>query len=216
MKIVIQCAAKKYAYAGSMKNSDGKDIMFIANPDLIESKNNYIYQKPDDLAEDGLNWRKKLLQYNEQDSNPLNLLPAYKLYMNGAYKKLVDKYGASNIFILSAGWGLINADFLIPNYDITFSSSADKYKRRQKSDNYHDFCFLPSDTSDDLIFLGGKDYLPLFANLTERYSGKRIVFYNSKYSPMLERCELIYYNSTTRTNWHYECAKKIINGDIDL
>jgi len=216
MKIVIQCAAAKYSYAGRMKNKDGKNILFIANPDLVEPQDNYIYQKPEDLAEDGLSWRKKLLQYNEQDSNPLNLLPAYKLYMNDTYKKLVDKYGKCNVFILSAGWGLINAEFLTPSYDITFSSSADKYKKRKKSDNYHDFCFLPSDMDDDLIFLGGKDYLALFDKLTERYRGKRIVFYNSKYRPTLDRCELIYYKSTTRTNWHYECAKKIINGDIAL
>ena len=61
---------------------------------------------------------------------------------------------------------MIAADFLTPDYDITFSGSADAYVRRGKKDRYKDFCMLPADTVDDIVFFGGKDYLPLFAKLT--------------------------------------------------
>jgi hypothetical protein len=41
--------------------------------------------------------------------------------------RLVEKFGIEKVFILSAGWGLIRADFLTPNYDITFSGSAEAF-----------------------------------------------------------------------------------------
>jgi hypothetical protein len=62
--------------------------------------------------------------------------------------------------------GLIRADFLTPRYDITYSPSAENYKRRRRKDRYHDFCMLPQQLDDDILFFGGKDYLPLFRSLT--------------------------------------------------
>lgn len=216
MKIVIQCAARKFPDAGCMKDSNGNTVMFVAAPKLIQAHNNCIYQNPDDIAENGLSWRQKLLQYNDQGSNPLNLFPAYKLYMNSTYEELVAKYGTDNIYILSAGWGLINADYLTPKYDITFTSSADKYKKRNKLDSYNDFYFLSNNCNDDLVFFGGKDYLPLFSKLTGNYYGNKVAFYNSKTVPETEGCQLIKFETTTRTNWHYECAKAFMNGAIKI
>jgi hypothetical protein len=89
------------------------------------------------------------------------------VYGNKVYERLADHFGGQKVFILSAGWGLIRADFLTPYYDITFSQSADAYKRRKKTDRYADFCMPPGDTDDDIFFFGGKDYLPLFC-LTDR------------------------------------------------
>ncbi|BAU49572.1 hypothetical protein SVA_3024 [Sulfurifustis variabilis] len=43
-----------------------------------------------------------------------------------------------DVFILSAGWGLIGAAFLTPVYDITFSNSADDYKRRRRRNQFDD------------------------------------------------------------------------------
>ena len=86
MKIVIQCAAKKHTHAGFMKTRDGKNVMFVAAPELIQLLNNYIYQTPEMIAEDGLSWRQKVLQYNKKDNNPFNLLPAHKLYVNSVRK----------------------------------------------------------------------------------------------------------------------------------
>jgi hypothetical protein len=61
------------------------------------------------------------------------------------------------VYILSGGWGLITASFLTPDYDITFSQSAEHYKRRRQTDRYHDFRMLPEDTREPLAFFGGKD-----------------------------------------------------------
>lgn len=74
-----------------------------------------------------------------------------------------------------------------------------------------------SDDNDPIVFVGGKDYLPLFSNLTARLHAPKIVFYNSGEAPNLaEGFEAIRYPTTTRTNWHYECARDLADGNLDL
>ncbi len=215
MKIVIQCAAKKAVSAGCMENKEGNPILFVADPELSPISNDILYARPDDIAENDMSWREMLLSYNQApNNNPLNLYPAYRLYMNRYYGMLVDKYGVNNIYILSAGWGLIRADFLTPKYDITFSPSADKFKKRKAKDIYQDFNFLPDDSNEDLVLFCGKDYLKLFQILTRNYVGRKIIYYNSKNKPEVAGCDLIKFDTTTRTNWHYECVKAFIEGDI--
>jgi len=129
---------------------------------------------------------------------------------------LVENFGIDSVFILYAGWGLISADFVTPVYDITFSASAEPYKRRGKNERYDDFCMIPDD-GKRMMFLGGKDYLPMFCTLTAGLKGEKTIFYNSKLCPdspsefRLER-----YETTTRTNWHYDCANALIDGKIGV
>jgi hypothetical protein len=177
-----------------------------------------MYARPDDLSDSGLSWRKVLLKYNEaSDGNPLRLYPAYQLYENKVYGRLVDRLGMQNVYILSAGWGLIRADFLTPRYDITFSPSADCWKRRKTADRYDDFrMLLPDNTDGDIVFFGGKDYLPLFCSLTDMTRVTKIVVYNSATVPQLNGCTLRRFETTTRTNWHYECANAFPDGSINI
>jgi len=120
------------------------------------------------------------------------------------------------VYILSAGWGLIRSDFFTPYYDITFSQSADPYKQRRKKDRYNDFRMLSLQKPENVCFIGGKDYLPLFCELTEAINGQRIVFFNSKKSPDFKNCVFKRFDTRTQTNWHYECAKALIDGKISL
>ena len=89
-----------------------------------------VYRRPDDVARSGLSWRDELANYNEAhgstQANPLGLLPAWRLYQEPTYEYLVDRLGTGNVFILSAGWGLVSAAFLTPNYDITFTKKSGK------------------------------------------------------------------------------------------
>lgn len=215
MRIVIQCAAKKQPYAGSFTLSDNRPVLFVAHPDEAPYNTEQAYACPDDISDNGETWRDRLLAYNNAPAaNSMNFLPAYKLYANKTYGRLVEKFGIENIFILSAGWGLISADFLTPIYDITFSASAEKYKRRRKKEQYEDLCMLP-DNGEDTIFLGGKDYLPMFCTLTSDFKGKKTVIYNSINLPdCLPEFTLKRYETTTRTNWHYECANALIEGQL--
>ncbi len=161
-----------------------------------------------------MSWRVRLLDYNRRlsEENPLGLLPAYRLYEPPIYSSLANVFGTSHLYILSAGWGLIEAEFLTPMYDITFSAKADDYKRRRKHDRYADLCRLSMDSRDDLLFLGGRDYVGLFCALTDGYVGTRYIFTRSGAAVAAPGCQTVPYQTARRTNWHYECAQKLIDG----
>lgn len=218
MKIVIQCAASKEPSAGSFRLRDGRPIKFVAAPDRAPPDGDYLYFRPDDPSDvEGASWRDLLRRYNrEPGNNPLGLLPAYQLYSNPVYARLVRKFGTDNVFILSAGWGLISASFLTPLYDITFSTIAEAFKRRKKRDRYLDFSQLGTIDSEPVLFFGGKDYLPLFCSLTETARDQRVVFYNSRTTPQLSNCQFARYHTTMRTNWHYACAEDFLSEKITV
>ena len=216
MIVVIQCAAGKRPNAKHFVTPDLKQVLFVADPQVAPRNPDFMYARPDDLSPFGMTWRQAVIAYNRQDDPEiLCLYPAYRLYENRAYVRLVEKFTVTGVYILSAGWGLVPANFLLPHYDITFSPSAEPYKRRRKTDRYDDFRMLPDDTDDDVVFFGGKDYLPLFCELTADVRGKRTVFYNSVQRPEIVGCALKRFETTTRTNWHYECANAFIENKID-
>jgi hypothetical protein len=213
--IVIQCAASKRSNAGHLRSASGKPLIFVANPNATPADPAHEYARPDDPSGFGMSWRQVLLKYNETTGDsPLGLSPAWQLYENKTYGRLVDRYGLQKVYILSAGWGLIRADFLTPYYDITFSQSAEDYKRRRRTDSYQDFRMLPDQTDEDIRFFGGKDYLPLFSSLTDAIRSRKLVFYNSARVTHVSGCTLVRFDTTTRTNWHYECANAFLDGAL--
>src|SRR5579862_8617506 len=217
MIVVIQCAAKKRHDAACLASAKGKPVIFVAQPALAPADGVHVYTRPDDLSDDGKPWRDVLLEYNEQaGNNPLGLPPAYLLYQNPTYGRLVKAFGLENVYILSAGWGLIKTTFLTPYYDITFSPSAEGYKRRRKGDLYHDFCILPNHIDEDIVFLGGKDYVPLFCSITSAQPNRKTVFYNSEHPIDAQGCRLQRFSTSQKTNWHYECASALLDGRIAL
>ncbi len=217
MIVVMRCAATKRPDAGRLCQRDGRPVLFVADPASAPTNAANAYARPDDISDTGVSWRVQLLDYNDRrGNNPFDLLPAWQLYENRTYGRLVDRYGLENTYILSAGWGLIAAGFLTPAFDITFGGQADKYKRRRKTDRYDDLCMLPGDTLGPIVFFGGKDYVPLFCSLTESAKVQRFLFYNSAHAPVAPDCTLMRFNTTTRTNWHYECANAVIDGKITI
>ena len=216
MIAVIQCAASKQPDAGYLRTANGLRVEFVANPQSAPLNGSCVYARPDDLSDNGTSWRRVLLTYNQKPgSNPLGLYRAYELYQNDAYSRLVQRLGLRNVFILSAGWGLIRADFLTPQYDITFrkSSNVPKFKRREKWEKYDDFRMLP-DEGDEILFFGGKDYLPFFCSLTDAAQGERIAFFNSASVPRVAGCTLRRFETSTRTNWQYECVNAFLDGTL--
>lgn len=217
MIVVIQCAGRKTDGAGYFQNHDGRRVMFVADPESAPPDNRMIYARPDDHAADGETWRVKLETYNRApEHNPFGLLPAWRLYANDAYRLLCDRFGADKLYILSAGWGLIRSDFLTPNYDITFSNQANRLTRRRDRDSFEDFRMLPEDAAEPILFYAGKAYVDLAVALTKRVKGEKLLFYNSAVAPRAPGFSLRRYETTTRTNWHYECAKAFVAGAIDL
>jgi hypothetical protein len=111
----------------------------------------------------------------------------------------------------------VSAGFLLPNYDITFSPSADTYKRRRKNESYRDLCSLTEETADDdLVFFGGKDYLPLLKSLIGRFTQPKIVYHCTSQAPRFDSSSwrAIKYDAKRSTNWHYDCAHEFIEGTI--
>ena len=217
MIVVIQCAARKKPDAGHLRRCDGRKVMFVADPDVAPANATHAYARPDDTFDTETSWRTVLCEYNaDPGSNPLGLLPAWQLYDNPTYKILADHFGLDRLYILSAGWGLITAGFLTPTYDITFTAKAAKFKRRRKKDRYDDLHMLPTKTAEKIVFFGGKDYVRLFYELTADVKGSRHLWYNSKSKPNAPGCVLHRFKTTTRTNWHYECAKAFVERKIQL
>ncbi len=217
MIVVIQCAASKKPDAGYLQRRDGRKVLFVADPNEAPTNAPYDYARPDDVSDTSASWRNELLCYNASPgNNPFGLLPAWQLYENRTYELLAERYGTDRLYILSAGWGLIAADFLTPTYDITFSAQADRYKRRRQKDRYNDLRMLPANTVEPVVFFLSMDYVPLACDLTAEVKGPRYLFYNSKTPPEAPGCILKHYQTRTRTNWQYECAKALMNGEIGV
>lgn len=215
MIVIIQCAARKREDAGFLQTREGRPVLFVADPSAAPASNDYCYARPDDVSDQDGSWRDVLVRYNEaHGSNPLSLYPAFELYERDTYRALVKRFGIDKTYILSAGWGLIPASFLTPCYDITFTTSAEDWKRRKKRDGYSDLSMLSADTEEEILFLGGKDYLPLFTRLTARAHAVRTVFYNSATLPDAPGCRFVRFSTRTRTNWHYECADALVRGEL--
>ena len=187
---------------------DGRLVFFVAEPTMAPDNPSVLYRRPDDYFDDHHTFRDVVREYNlRPDENPWNLLPAWQLYSHPVYGELAHRLGIANLFILSAGWGLIKADLLTPNYDITFSASAERYKRRAKRDRYEDFQQLPIADVDRVVFAGGKDYIPMFLSLTNDLDVDRVVFFNSVNALGAPSARFVRYETNTRTNWHYEWAR---------
>ena len=213
MIVVIQCAKSKHSDAGRLLTPDGQRVLFVADPMEAPVHKGRAYAKPDDSCVEGVSWRAALLSYNlDSISNPLGLCQAYRLYKNPIYSRLVERLGLQNVYILSAGWGLIAASFLTPAYDISYN--AESYKRRRRSDLYQDFAMLPKGTAEAVVFFGGKAYVHLFSSLAGMVKSRRVVFYNAVDPPEAPGCELRRFHTNRKTNWHYECAEKFLDGTL--
>lgn len=215
MIVVIQCAGSKRRNAGCLKTKDGRPVSFVAHPELAPPAVSCLFARPDDASDAGGTWRDQLLAYNASPgNNPLGLLPAFELYENDIYRALVKQFGVENTYILSAGWGLIDAAFLTPAYDITFSAQADNFVRRRRRDAFCDFSLIPANTTEQVVCFASKEYVPLFAVLTHVVRGDRIVFYNSVTPPSAPGCKLVRYETRTRTNWQYKCVAAFLRGNL--
>lgn len=233
MNIVIQCAASKHP-GGSFKTRSGETVCFVANPKIaseLAPRPGYIYATPDDPCADapGYTWRQRLEEYVlNEPKNPLGLLDAYELYNPSfnplIYSNLAERF-REKTFILSAGWGLVQANYPIPTYNITFSSQAKKNKPWAycaSPSSYRYFQQIPAQNNDPVVFVGGRDYLPVFRSLVERLHRRTIVFAKAgdsagKVRRMLPlEWEVRPFQSEHSRTWHYECAAALSSGALTL
>ena len=215
--VVIQGGDDKVASAGHMVLPDGRPVVFVAEPGVAPSEPGMAFRRPDDRADGIQTFRDALVAYNgTPEDNPLGLLPAWRLYEDDAYRTLAEGVEPENLFILSAGWGLIESDFLTPTYDITFSNGVATYKRRRPRDSYNDLCRLPSEGTNRLVFAGGTDYIPLFLELTEGITTERIVYHHASRVPLAADAQCVPVESADTNDWHLQWARDYAAGKVAL
>lgn len=205
MKVIIQCSGTKHP---SPLRWQDRDVYFVADPTQFPCQPTNIYARPDDIVPGAaMTWRDLVL--NQTDTLLSRCCRAADLYKPPIYGELVSAFGYKNCYVMSAGWGLIRGDFLLPQYDITFSAAAPPGKRRHKNDRYEDFNQLESGNNDVVIF-AGLSYLPLIGELMGDYPGQKTVYYKSQNFSRQPGFTYRFFKTTRRTNWHYEAASTFI------
>lgn len=213
MKVIIQCAGSKSEKAKPFFK-DGKRIEFVARPKLKEM-NDIVFCRPEDPVDgSSRTWIDELLDYNHGESNPFNLCKAYELYDNEIYRKLNAGFGG-NFYILSAGWGLIRGDLLIPNYDITFASGKDvekvavRLKREfEPKALINHLANQQLGSNEPIHVFAGKKYIPLLSAMTEGLRVHLVLHYQGKKPSIPDAC-CCEYRGDPR-NWQYQAAKAFL------
>ena len=193
-------------------------MKFVARPEQAPSSAEWLYRHPDGHSDvPGQTWRQQLVAYNTSArDNPLCLLEAYRLYQDSVYKELVVACGLTNVFILSAGWGLVRADYRLPDYDITFASTkpADRYKRRMPGDKYDDFFQLAGGEVGPVVCFVTKHYWSLLQKVTDPLHCEKVVFFATNDPPNCPQWTPIPFRRFT--NWQYTCAKEFLPGKLSI
>jgi hypothetical protein len=212
-KIVIQCAGSKHDLS-YFRTDDGMRIEFVARPGNAPPRQGIRYAHPDHPSDNGLTWRQRVLDYNAHpDRNISSLEPASRLYRAPQYERLVDEFGPTQVFVLSAGWGLVRSDFRLPHYNITFQrpkASSEAYIWRQPHDEFQDFNQLIANSDDHVIFLGGENYRPYFEVWTGNSSAAKTIYHKSSFIVRHPRFHYKLFKTSRKTNWHYSCADELI------
>lgn len=214
-KVVMVCAGTKH----------NSFLTAYPNKNFVNNAVQNFEHHPDEIMNNGImSWRDYLIQ----NQNDQNLLSAYQLYVPRTfpfvYLDLYNKY-KTNFYILSAGWGIVNSEFRLPKYDITFSNTAQPKNKRNNNliePIYNDFYQLTVNDDEDIIFIGSKDYLELFYQLTQNLPNRKIIYHYGTALPLdivLPNQTFLYRqylpeNPNDKRNWHYELAYKISNGII--
>ena len=129
---------------------------------------------------------------------------------------LIRSFRAENVFILSAGWGLVRADYLLPDYNITFSKRQNvpqESRRGKRESGWSDFNQLRDsvEVSEEVHYFGGQDYLDLFYSLSALdIQRNKFVIHHKAILVHRNGYQYDQYIGNVKTNWHYPAAAEFI------
>jgi hypothetical protein len=206
-KIVLTCAKQKN---GNNFIYNGTQIIFKAESRLAINQ----YQPTDIIPNYDISWKDYFNNDNQQ--NKALLLQSFELYSPVIYRELRECFG-NRFYIASAGWGIINSEFRLPKYDITFTKSdkeenSDTYRNPNNTNYQNDFKF--DNIEGDIIFLGSKKYQKQFIALTSSLPNRKIIFHKGKLEVNIpENSNIISHQVklNVNTNWFYPFAKIIMD-----
>ena len=214
-KVVMMCSKSKQNDSELIFNNNNNNNTITFKAITNEVINQF---KPDDDIPGNINysWR----NYVSNNQNHINLpYRAYELYTENVYHELFMTFG-NRLYIESAGWGIVNAEFRLPNYDITFSDNINEETiRHYQAGNFNDYNQLIVSPKDDIIFIGTEKYLPLFFYLTNQLPNRKIIYWKKHNTPInypIPNHSFIYrrYISNNPRKWFYELANEIADGLI--
>lgn len=208
MIVVIQCAGTKSPNVGVFEHQ-GMPVDFVARPELASSPTGRRLTHPDSqVPGESRTWRDLVVDLNTKPDIHAGMLPAAELYSKPAYTQLRAALPLKQIFILSAGWGLVRGDFRLPVYNITYSNQVDAINRRRETDaSFSDFNQLSDQApgADEVVhFFGGNSYLPLFVRLTNELRCRKVIHFNSQKPMIPDGYEGNRFSGRGKTNWHYK------------
>lgn len=150
-----------------------------------------------------------------------SLTPAYKLYNGekGARSPhyICHEHNKKNLYILSTAWGIVNSEFELPEYNVTFSADdntalqsdgeyEDTQWRNGMSRAFNELATL-SDKSLPVVMMGGDSYIRRFLFLSRKILNPVVIF--TRKASIIEECKrkkipYVKANTDTRTNWYYK------------
>jgi len=221
-KVVMACSSGKHDNAHISVNNQTIKFKAVSNPEIFE------FLPDDPKPNDNCTWRK----WVEDNQNNADAIPAlaYNLYsprnpFNDAYVNLYNAFN-NRFYILSAGWGLLKANFRLPNYDITFSAGGAANQRVFQNINpaFIDFNHLTNNhnegligRNEDVVFMGGRSYIQQFISLTENSLNNKLIYYFGMNPPGdVLPLGFSYRNyvhpDATNYTWYYYLAQDYANG----
>jgi hypothetical protein len=216
VKVVIQCAGRKIC-APTLSQGD-QALNFVATPRLGPPNERAPWDALPALNSD--TWIDCVRDYNDKKILPLgiavskgqNLTTAGSLYRRSIYQDLIRTVGSQNVYILSAGWGLIRADDKIPPYNVTFSNNALlEAKITPAKRGLHGSIRKAVDGDDEIhLFLTPK-YLEYWVKCFSGQFGSRKVILHWRKSQKLPRLsgspnDIYWHCCGSQRTWPYDAA----------
>lgn len=211
---VIQGGSRK-APDGYLRGNAGRRMVFVADPAKAPAVADARYARPDDARPDGRTWRQYLVDYNSREANPSNLYRAIDLYAHPVYAHLARQVPVERLYVLSAAWGLVRADFRLPSYEVSLSHSPQvpAYARRSGHAAWSDFSALEAGAGDEVIFIGGNSYIPLFDALTSQTPAQRLAYRSAGTGKGSQGLKFRRFDAKGRNNWYYDLAYQLVPQD---
>ncbi len=220
-KVVLVCSSEKHNNTHISVNNQTIKFKAVSNP------GNFEFLPDDPKPNDNCTWRKWV---EDNQNNAAIPALAYNLYsprnpFNDAYVNLNNAFN-NRFYILSAGWGLVKANYRLPNYDITFSVDNPENLRVFQNPNppYNDFNHLTNNhnevligRNEDIVFMGGRAYIEQFISLTENSINKKLIYYfginpPAQVLPQGFSYRKYFHPDATNYTWYYFLAQDYANG----
>ena len=224
MIVVIQCAGRKHPNTPPL-TFNGNVVHFVAQP-----QDGQVDKRPwDQIPGSNKTWIDCIKAYNEASGEMpaeyinLNigteksrrLWQCGNLYKPPVYGELMSACGLRNVYILSAGWGLVRADKFIPKYDVTFSQLGDISVRIAATDRLQ--CASLSDEIPDngeINLFISRAHVLYWSHLYRDAAQRTVLHWrlgqelpNGQYGTIVKHdC------GDQVTNWQYTAARQFIAG----